>query len=92
MRTVRAFLLGAGVVTVAAYCFSAALAVLVAAAGETARIAVGRLVLVAVERSADGSTTTTFGLGLLLLGLVGGVLNAAVGEILERRRDRREIA
>lgn len=85
MRTLRAALLGAAAAGVVTYACAAALAVTLATGGATARIALGPLLLVSVE-SAPKATSTTFGLGILAIALVGGVINALVAGILRWRR------
>lgn len=85
MRAVRAFALGAGASAVLAYTAAAVLAVSVTVAGGTLRLQLGPLVFVAVEHEGR-STVTTFGVGLALVALAGGCLNALVAGIAARRR------
>jgi hypothetical protein len=70
---------------VLAYAGAAALAVAVQAGTSGGlHIAIGGIVLVAVERS-DDATATTFGAGLLVLAVAGGILNALAAALLSRR-------
>lgn len=92
MRPLRAFALGACACGVVAYCFSVALAVVAATSGTTVRLAVGWLLLVAVEHTDGGTTATTFGSGLAVVALVGGCANVAAGIVLRRRRGSGGIA
>lgn len=80
-----------GTVAVAVLVYAAALALAIAAAtGEwgSLHVALGPVTLVAVERSAD-ETSTTFGSGLALAALAGGALNAAAAGFLRARTRRR---
>lgn len=84
MRVLRPFLLGALAVGIPGYACVAALAVAAQAAGRTLDIALGPLALVAVTR--DGSSTvTTFGPGLLVVALAGGLANAAAAYLMRHR-------
>lgn len=87
MRVLKAFILGLVAFGVLAYAAAAAVAFL-AIGGEmdALRVGAGTLVLVEVERAADGSSITTFGPGLLGVAVLGGLLNAAAAAALERRR------
>ncbi len=82
---VTPFLLGTAAVAVLAYAAALALAI-AAAAGDwgALNVAVGPVVLVAVERSA-GETSTTFGSGLALAALAGGAVNAGAAALLRGR-------
>jgi hypothetical protein len=87
MRALKAFLLGAVAVGVVAYALVAALAVTAQAGGRTLDLALGPLTLVAVMR--EGTTTvTTFGPGLAVLALAGGLANVAAAELMRRRSGR----
>ncbi len=79
----RAFLIGAAVTGAVAYVVGAALVVAAAAAESTFRLAVGPVVLAAVERE-GAEVVTTLGPGLGAVALVGGLLNAAAGLVLLR--------
>lgn len=83
------FLLGTAALAVLAYAAALALAI-VAAAGDwgALHVALGPVTFVAVERSAD-ETSTTFGAGLALAALAGGALNAAAAGLVRRRARRR---
>lgn len=84
MRTVRALALGTAAAGVLAYALAAAVAIVAQAGRDELNVHVGPLVLVAVERS-SGVAATTFGTGLLVLALLGGVLNAILAALLGRR-------
>ncbi|RDI74576.1 hypothetical protein Gocc_1465 [Gaiella occulta] len=85
MRIVKAFLLGALAAGLLAYTAAAALAAVSQASGaDVLRLALGPLVLVAVDTRA-GTTTTTFGSGLLVLAVAGGLANALAATVLARR-------
>ena len=85
VRTLRALVVGMLAAGVLAYAGAAALAVAVQAGTSGGlHIAIGGLVLVAVERS-DDATATTFGAGLLVLAVAGGILNALAAALLSRR-------
>ncbi len=79
----RAFLLGAAVTGAVAYALGAALVVAAAAAGSTLRLAVGPVVMAAVERE-GAQVVTTLGPGLGAVAIAGGLLNAAAGLVLLR--------
>ena len=84
-RLVIAFALGAATVAVLAVVASLVIAALAEASERRElHVGLGPLVLLAFERSARGSSTT-FGPGLIVLPLVGGMLNAAGAALLERR-------
>lgn len=87
MRSVRALLLGAAASAVLAYTLAAAVAIVAQSGRNGLNVHVGPLVIVAVERS-QGAATTTFGTGLLVLALLGGVLNAVLAGLLARRSRR----
>ena len=84
MRALRAFLLGAFAVGVLAYAVSAALAVTAQAGGRTLDLALGPVTVVAVSRE-GAQTVTTFGVGLVLLALAGGLANLAAAHVIRRR-------
>lgn len=93
MRPLRAFLLGALAVGLLGYGAAAGVAVAAQAGAVRAmRVAIGPLVLVAVER-AGATRATTFGAGILVLALAGGVVNAAAAALLDRRtRSRLDVS
>ena len=72
MRSLKAFLLGALAVGIVAYAVAAALAVSAQAAGRTLDLALGPLVIVSVTTHGT-ATAMTFGPGLLVLAVVGGL-------------------
>jgi hypothetical protein len=84
MRALKAFLLGAVGIGIVAYALVAALAVAAQADGRTLEIAIGPVlfVSVAVEGTAK---VTTFGLGLLVVALLGGILNLVAAQLIRRR-------
>ena len=89
MRAVLiAFLLGAAAVGFAAGAAAVA-SVIVADAGgwDSFRIALGPLLVVEFDRSGT-ETEATFGAGIAVAAVGGGLLNAAGAALLRRRRDR----
>jgi hypothetical protein len=87
MRSLKAFLLGTLAVGIVAYAVAAALAVSAQAAGRTLDLALGPLELVAVATEGTAKVIT-FGAGLLVLALVGGLLNLAAAAVIGRRAER----
>ena len=86
--TLTAFALGAAATALLAVAVALGLAALADAAGrETFVIGPSGLELVSFEGTARG-TATTFGPGLALLPIVGGVLNAAGAALVRRRAGR----
>lgn len=87
MRSVvlRAVVLGAAAVGLVAYACAAAAAVIVQVGGSTLDVRLGPVTLVAVERAGTG-VATTFGSGLLVVALLGGIVNALLAVLLARRR------
>jgi hypothetical protein len=84
-RLVIAFALGAATVAVLAVVGALVLAALAEASERPElRVALGPLVVLEFERTAHGSSTT-FGPGLIVLPLLGGLLNAAGAAILRTR-------
>lgn len=87
MRLVKSFLLGTVALGILGYALVAALAVAAQAGSRTLDIALGPLTLVAI--TADGtSTATTFGPGLVVVALVGGIANLAAAFLLSHRHRR----
>ncbi len=84
-------MLGAAAVGVTTYVAAAALAVTLSVAGGTARVQFGPVVFLVVERD-GGATATTFGVGLALVTLLGGCVNAVAAAVVERKRRNRPIA
>jgi hypothetical protein len=91
MWALRAFGLGGAAAAAVAYVFAATAGLVAAAAGLELTLALGPLVLVAVEL--EGPTTaTTIGGGLAAVALAGAVANLIGAAVLRRRRDRGRIA
>ena len=84
MRSLRALALGAAATGVLAYAAAAVAAAIVQSGGGGLRVHLGPLVLVAVAQ-AEGTATTTFGPGLFVVGVLGGLANAAAAALLARR-------
>ena len=87
MRPLRAFLLGALAIGLVAYAAAAALAVAAQAGDRSLDLALGHLAVVSVVERQD-ATTTTFGPGLLVVALVGGLANLALASFIRRRAER----
>jgi hypothetical protein len=86
-RLLTPFLLGTVGAGALVYAAAIAAAALADAGGAELDVALGPLVVLAVER--DGaSVTTVFGPGLVLLAVAAGALNALAATVLRRRRDR----
>jgi hypothetical protein len=89
MQPLKAFFLGALALGVLAYALAASLALTATERDwKTLRIGVGPLVLVAVERI-DGATVTTFGAGIAVVALAGGIVNATAALAIMRWRGAR---
>jgi predicted regulator of Ras-like GTPase activity (Roadblock/LC7/MglB family) len=87
MRSVKAFLLGSLAVGLVAYALAVAAAVVAQTAAHPLEIAIGPVRLVSV--AADGNAVvTTFGMGIVLAALAGGVVNLTAARILQRRAER----
>ena len=84
MSIVRAVVLGAAATAVLAYVFVGAVALVIAAGGGKAHVALGPLRMVEVSHGREGSSVA-LGSGLLALALLGGVLNGLAGLGLRRR-------
>jgi len=87
MRSLKAFLLGAFAAGVVAYAAAAALGVSAQAAGRALRVGVGPLGIVSVTEHGPG-TVITFGPGLPVLALAGGLLNLWAAGLIARRSAR----
>ena len=87
MRALRAFLLGTLAIGVVAYAAAAALAVAAQAGDRSLDLALGPVVAVSVVEHAQ-TTTTTFGPGLVLLALAGGLANLVLASLIRRRAER----
>lgn len=84
MRDLKAFLLGAVTVGVLAYAAAASLAVATQAAGGALLVGVGPILVVSVEAE-ETVASTTFGSGLLVVAIAGGLLNLVVARLIRRR-------
>ena len=84
MRALKAFLLGAVAVGITAYALVAALAVTAQAGGRALEIALGPLAILSVTHGGT-STVTTFGPGLVVLALAGGLANLAAAKLMRHR-------
>jgi hypothetical protein len=87
VRALRAFVLGAFAIGLVAYAAAAALAAAAQAGDRSLDLALGPVVVLSVMHRA-GTTTTTFGPGLLLLAVAGGVLNLTLAAFIRRRAER----
>lgn len=85
MRALRAFLLGALAVGALAYALLTTVALTAQARGDTLDITLGPLVFVAVGAE-EGATVTTFGPGVAVLVLVGGLVNLGAARFVRLRR------
>jgi hypothetical protein len=84
VSVVRAVVLGIAATAVLAYVFAGAVALVFAAGGGHAHVALGPLLIVEVSNGDEGSAVG-LGSGLLVVALLGGVLNGAAGLVLRRR-------
>jgi hypothetical protein len=84
VQALKAFLLGTVAVGIVVYALVAALAVTAQAGGRALEIAVGPLAFVSVTHG-GAATVTTFGPGLVVLALAGGVVNVMVAQLMWRR-------
>jgi hypothetical protein len=87
MRSLKAFLLGTVALGLVVYTAAAALAVAAQAGDRSLDLALGPIGFVTVAEEA-GATTTTFGPGLLVLTLAGGLANLALAALIRRRAER----
>jgi len=88
MWALKAFLLGSLALAVVGYAAAAALAVAAQVGGTTVDIALGPLVVVSV--AVEGAArVTTFGPGILVIALAGGMANVAAAQLIRRRAGRR---
>jgi hypothetical protein len=87
VRSLKAFLLGALAIGVVAYALAAAAAVSAQAAHRTLEIGLGPVGIVSVNVQ-ETRTSATFGPGLLLVALTGGVLNLGAATVIRRRAGR----
>ncbi len=84
MRNLKTFLLGAVAIGVLAYALAAALAMSAQAGGRALHVGVGPFLLVSVTHE-ETAAVTTFGLGLAVLAVAGGLVNLAAAHLLRRR-------
>ena len=84
MRALKSFLLGTIAVGVVSYALVAALAVTAQAGGRTLEIALGPMAFVSVTHEA-ATTVTTFGPGLAVLALAGGLANLTAALLMRQR-------
>lgn len=84
MRDLKAFLLGTVALGVLAYAGATALAVAAQTTGKSLSIGFGPLVIVSVEHRASDAVTT-FGLGVIMIAVVGGLVNVAAASLIGRR-------
>jgi hypothetical protein len=84
MRPLKAFLIGSVAAGVLAYGVAAGLAVVAQTGGRSLELAIGPLRIVSVVLRPH-ETATTFGAGLLVLAVAGGVANLAVALWIARR-------
>ena len=80
-RPLKAFVLGAAA---SAVLLHALVTLVLLLERDAVYVGLGPVLVVSRER-VTGGTETTFGTGLLLLSVAGGLLNAAAAGILERR-------
>ena len=88
MRHLKVFVLGLAATAIFGYAAAAAAAVIAQSAGRSLSLAVGPLVVVSVESDAAGAVTT-FGPGLAVVAIVGGLANLCVAQFVGRRSGRR---
>ena len=84
MRGLRSFLLGALAIGLVGYALAAAATVAAQAGGDTLAIAVGPVEFASVTEEGT-ATVVTFGPGLLLLAVVGGLANLVAAWAIGRR-------
>ena len=84
MRALKAFLLGALAVGALAYALLPTLALTAQAGGHTLDVTLGPLVFVTVGEERD-AIITTFGPGVVVLALVGGLANLAAAVLVRHR-------
>jgi hypothetical protein len=88
MWALKAFALGTLALAVVGYAAAAALAVAAQAGGSTLDVGIGPLALVSVTL-AGATRVTTFGPGILVVALVGGIANVVAAQLIRRRADGR---
>jgi len=87
MRALKAFLLGMLAIGVVAYTAAAALAVAAQAGDRPLDLTLGPVGVLTVADH-GGVTTTTFGPGLFLIAVAGGLANLALAALIRRRAER----
>lgn len=87
MTLVRGFLIGVVASGAIVFVAAATLAAAVSSGSGSLHLAVGRVLLVGVDRAGD-DVATSFGPGLVMVAAVGGVLNAVGAWVVGRRRGR----
>ncbi len=84
MRALKPFLLGALAVGALGYALLTTLALTAQAGGRTLDVTLGPLVFVTVGKETD-AIVTTFGPGVVVLALVGGLANLAAAVLVRHR-------
>ena len=84
MRALKAFMLGLVAFGILGYALAAAVAVATQAGGSTIDASVGPLLLVSVTMEGRAAVTT-FGPGLLVIAIVGGLANVAAAQLIRHR-------
>ena len=88
MWAVKALVLGSLAFGIVGYAAAAALAVAAQAGSSTIDVALGPLPVVSVTLE-GAARVTTFGIGILVIALVGGFANVAAAQLIRRRAGRR---
>ena len=88
MWALKAFVLGSLALAVVGYAAAAALAVAAQAGGATVDVAIGPLVVLSVALEGP-ARVTTFGPGILVIALAGGIANVGAAQLIRRRAGRR---
>jgi hypothetical protein len=84
MRALKSFLLGTMATGMVAYVVVAVVALAAQADDRSLAVAVGPVVILSV--AVEGATkATTFGAGILLIAVAGGLLNLLAAQLLRRR-------
>lgn len=84
MRALKSFVLGMVAFGVLGYALSAAVAMTAQVGGRQLDVRVGPLPIVSVALRA-GETATTFGIGILVLSVLGGIVNLGCAMVIARR-------
>ena len=88
MRALKAFLLGSLAFAVVGYAARGRTRRGSSGGGRTVDVAVGPLVVVSVALE-GAARVTTFGPGILVVALAGGIANVAAAQLIRRRAGRR---